>query len=307
MCTNNLFSITGCIALAIAHLSAGCAEAPHDHGQVCSGLSATADDPNAMPADVIAYLNKHHWSHMHLDFHVARMWDILGAETQGWATEQGISRWTLQEGQQKSGLEFLAMHRLMLNELRSQFPEHASLFDGWETPPTDPQDPANALPNGATEAFSPNMVTAIDRLTNNLAGFRTDDQFALFLQTTRRPTKTDPNRRATDRATGIHNYMHNRWTDENSPINIGDPAVNLQNQMFWRLHGWVDARWTAYRKAKGRDDATDTIYLQALSDSQAWMDDVMIRGEQRALDGKADLGCAEIPDEVKNIFQDGAE
>lgn len=296
-------TVTG-VVIAIA--TAACAVPPDQdpHGQTCSGLRAAIDDPNAMPDDVIAYLNTHHWSPMHLDFHVARMWDVLDADTQTWAADQGISRWKLQEGQATTGLEFLAMHRLMLDELRAQFPEHAALFAGWETPPTDPRDPDNALPGGKTDAFDPAMVTAIDRITNAPDGFRTDDQFALFLQTTRRPTRTNPNRRTSDRSAGIHNYLHNRWTDETSPINIGDPSVNLQNQMFWRLHGWVDARWTAYRQAKGLDDATDTVYQQALADSQAWMDEAMLRAH--AMDDKSDDGCTEIPDEVKTIFRDPA-
>jgi len=44
---------------------------------------------------------------------------------------------------------------------------------------------------------------------------------------------------------------------------MGDPSVNIENSQFWRLHGWIDARWTAFRAAKGLSDA-DPAFQQAL-------------------------------------------
>ena len=234
-------SLVTCFAFAAL---SGCADAPSD-SQSCHAVSAPVDDPDAMPPEILAYLGMHHMGHMHLDFHVARQWDILGPDTQDWATRQDITRSPLQEGVPTSGLEFLAMHRLMIGELMARFPDHAGLFAGWKTPPTDAKDPANLLPDG-TPAFDANMVAAIDRIENGLSTFDSDDDFARFLQTKRRPTEADPHNRDRDPSAGLHNYLHQRWTSPDSPINVGDPALNLGNQVFWRIHGWIDARWTAW-------------------------------------------------------------
>ena len=70
--------------------------------------------------------------------------------------------------------------------------------------------------------------------------------------------------------------------------------------MFWRIHGWIDARWTAYRKAKGLDDATDPTYLAALQDAQQWLDAAMSRAHM--VGDKSDDGCSAEPADVKTIF-----
>jgi len=298
---SSMMSIVGSFVLSLGVSSAGCAAHEHEHEtNACSELAAATDDLNAMPDEIRAYLAEHKWSHMHLDFHIARMWDVLGEDTQQWAADQGIARWKLQEGQPTTGLEFLAMHRLMLTELREKFPEHADLFAGWSKPPTSLDDPTGPLPPEAG-AFRPEMVSAIDRLHDRPGELGSDDDFALFLQTTRRPTETDPRGRSPDRSAGLHNYLHNRWMDENSPINVGDPSLNLQNKVFWRIHGWVDARWTAYREAKGLDDSSDAVYLGAMGEAQVWMDDVM---ERSAHSHKVDDACETIPDEVRTIFSE---
>ena len=36
-----------------------------------------------------------------------------------------------------------------------------------------------------------------------------------------------------------------------SPHSLGKQAVNIDNYMFWKLHGWIDEIWERYRVAKG--------------------------------------------------------
>lgn len=48
----------------------------------------------------------------------------------------------------------------------------------------------------------------------------------------------------------------------NSPINLGNPTVNIFNQRFWNLHGWIDHVWGAF-KAKGLSD-TDAAYQKMI-------------------------------------------
>ncbi|MBC7051894.1 hypothetical protein G6O46_23050, partial [Salmonella enterica subsp. enterica serovar Enteritidis] len=109
----------------------------------------------------------------------------------------------------------------------------------------DKNDPATD-----TATFDANKAAAIDKLQNHLADFTSDDELGLFLETTLRPTARDPNARASDKSAGLHNYLHYRFQDANSKIDIGDPSVNLQNKRFWRLHGWIESRWTEFRKIK---------------------------------------------------------
>ncbi|HEY8073704.1 MAG TPA: hypothetical protein VIF62_06340, partial [Labilithrix sp.] len=115
-----------------------------------------------------------------------------------------------------------------------------------------------------------------------------DDDFGLFLETSLRPTKQDPNGRATDKGAGIHNYIHNRYSDPNSKIDIGDPSVNLQNKRFWRLHGWIESRWTAFRTLKKLSD-NDPQYQAALMRA-----DTMLNHSAKGLPGGT-YGATEPP------------
>ena len=224
----------------------------------------------SIPQEIVDFMQQRNWGNHHLHWHVVRIWDVLGADGQQWAEQQGWRRYEVQEGEEKNGLEFLAMHRVMIRTLTSNFPQHANLFSGWSTPPTDPANPNDSLPNGRTTPFDQNMADAIDRLHNNLEAFDGEDLFGRFIETSLRPFPNDPSRRSSDQSSGIHNYLHGRFEDRDSPINMGDPSVNIENERFWRLHGWIDARWEGYRVATGRSD-TDPRYIKALADAEIHM------------------------------------
>ncbi len=224
----------------------------------------------SMPSEIVQFMRDQNWGTHHIHWHLVRVWDLVDDAARAWATDQGWSRYDVQEGEEGNGLEFLAMHRVMVRMLLDRFPAHSSLFDGWSTVPTDPADPQDPLPNGATTPFHPNYTTALDRLENDLDTFDGEDLFGTYIETTLRPFPNDPDRRASDNSSGIHNYLHNRFADPDSDINMGNPTVNIENERFWRLHGWIDARWTAYRTASGRSE-TDPRYLKALEDAEAHM------------------------------------
>lgn len=190
---------------------------------------------------------------------------LASAQAQGW------TRNPLQEGEAGNGLQFLAMHRVMFRALRAQFPQYAStVFQGWPTVPTDPRDPLNPLPYGSTEPFSSNMIVAVTNLSSRPANFLSNDAWGTYLETIFRPVPGNPRATSTDPTVGLHNYLHARWTDAASPINMGDPAVNIGNRMFWKLHGWIDQQWSAYRAARGYTDS-DPAYTRALADAQVEM------------------------------------
>lgn len=243
------------------------AAAPTETGD---DLEVIARDPLAMPKPVLDFLARDGWGKHHLEWHTVRQWDRIGKEGQDWAKGQGWARADIQEGQKGNGLEFLAMHRVMISLLVERFPKNKDLWVGWTTPPTDPLDSADPLPHGKTDAFDPIKAKALDKLTNDLDSFADDDALGLYIETTLRPTAQKPDGRATDKTAGVHNYLHVRWMDPDSKIDIGDPSVNLQNKRFWRIHGWLESRWTEYRKIKNRSD-DDPKYQAAISKARAML------------------------------------
>jgi hypothetical protein len=253
-------------AFVIVALIAGCGPGEVSLDDEVAGEDGKADSLSTslkMPKAICDYENANMWGMHHVEWHTERRWDLLSASDLAWAKSHGYTRAAKQEGQAGNGLEFLAMHRAMIQMLRQQFPSQTALFDGWETPPTNPRDKQNPLPHGATTPFDDHMLDAISELETQLSKLKSDDDLGLYIETQLRPIAGNPSHRSSDLSTGIHNYMHNRFSDPSSPINIGDPTVNLENKMFWRLHGWIDARWTAFRAEKGLSD-NDPAYLAAL-------------------------------------------
>jgi len=253
---------------ALVMLATGCAantdtpddvSSPDPQGDAQDDIIAA--DPLAMPKPLVTFLRTQDWGTHHLEWHTVRQWDRLSPSDQAYAKRQHWSRADVMEGAKGNGLEFLAMHRSMIRLLTTKFPKNADLFAGWTAPPTDNADKND--PATDTAAFDPSKIPALDKLQNHLADFKTDDELGLYIETTLRPTMSDPNARAADKSTGIHNYMHYRFQDGNSKIDMGDPSVNLQNKRFWRLHGWIEARWTEFRKIKNLSE-NDPTYLAAL-------------------------------------------
>jgi hypothetical protein len=216
-----------------------------------------------LPGIIRTWIKDRNWGIHHLEWHASRQWDTLSPDLRAWAQQRGWQRAAPQEGAAGNGFQFLLMHRAMLETLREQFPKDTALFEGWTTPPTEPDDANDPVPAGQPHPFDPSMLQAIHKLQTDPGSFADDDSLGLYIQTSRRPTPTNPFAGSSDPTTGIHNYIHVRFSDPNSPVNIGDPSVNLENARFWRLHGWIDQRWTAFRQAKGLSD-NDPAFRHAL-------------------------------------------
>ncbi|MDB4933290.1 MAG: hypothetical protein JWP87_262 [Labilithrix sp.] len=252
---------------AAVMLMAGCAADAENAGDPSADVQGEAEDevisadPLAMPKPMLTFLRTQDWGSHHLEWHTVRQWDRLSAEDQAYAKRQGWARADLMEGAKGNGLEFLAMHRVMIRKLTEKFPGSADLFAGWTQPPTENKDKND--PATDTARFDANKAAAIDKLQNHLADFKSDDELGLYIESTLRPTASDPNARAADKSTGLHNYLHYRFQDQSSKIDLGDPSVNLQNKRFWRLHGWIESRWTAFRTLKHLSE-DDPKYRAAL-------------------------------------------
>ena len=220
----------------------------------------------SIPATIRTWSQNQLWGEHHLRWHIERIWDRLSPGARAQFSLQGWSRANRQEGVAGNGIDFLMMHRAMLKILRSQFPGDSSWFIGWLAPPTDPDDPIDPVPASTLpRTFSTSMQQAIQRLTSDLNSFASEDELGLYIETRFRPVPGDPANQSPDMTSGIHNYMHGRFADSASAIDMGDPSVNLENARFWRLHGWIDQVWTNYRQLKGLSD-TDAIYVARLNE-----------------------------------------
>ena len=278
-----------------------------DHGAAKAGAVAsfiavqgllasapTAEFDTQIPDEIIEWMKIRDWGTHHERWHIERNWDLQTQEELSKAVQVGWSRYPIQEGEEGNGLDFLAMHRVMIRQLRAEFPAHKALFDGWDTPPTDPFLSGEELPNKNRTPFSPLMITAILRLSRDqeIVKFVGDDELGRYLQTSASPTPKEPSRRSSDLTAGMHNYLHNRWTLKSSPIDLGMPYVHIYNQRFWRLHGWIDKQWEKYRILTGRTEE-DVIYVAALKKGEEHMGS----GHQHSIHAAFDLAPSqEIPE-----------
>ncbi|MEM7394730.1 MAG: hypothetical protein AAF492_20545, partial [Verrucomicrobiota bacterium] len=158
--------------------------------------------------------------------------------------------------------------------LVKKFPQHAALFDGWSRVPTEPDDPNNPVPiNNPTqppEKLAEAYVNASNRLQDDPGDFDSEDHFGLFVQTADKPTPGNPVATSDEEGAGLHNTMHNRFGRNGSPVHMGRPEVNIENQMFWRLHGWIDSVWSGYRAHHGLSD-DDPDYVNAIREGARHM------------------------------------
>lgn len=279
------------LALALVgslSLAAACtADAPSDDQGALDGGDGKADGSpnvkwnanikNIVPKRVHEYLEKYQWGDYHIVFHMTRKWYVLGDSGRGWLKRVGEASADVQEGDPGNGLEFLAMHRAMITHLRDRWgtepvtndPDGRATFsdvlDGWKTD----EDVVKALEKigGDVDTFK----AALPKL-NNVASFATEDEFGLFLQTTLRLSgQVDPNdsslrfyERDMTTGAGIHNWLHGQFMDDSSPIDVGNPQTNLSNIVFWRIHGWIEAKWKAFEKVHHRTTAEMAAYDEQL-------------------------------------------
>lgn len=252
-----------------------CATEPSSDGQ-SDGTDGKADGStpnvkwskdikNIVPENVHNYLEKYQWGDYHIVFHMSRKWYLLGDQGRNWLKHVGEASADLQEGDPGNGLEFLVMHRAMIQHLTERWgdepvetdPDHRATFAdvlrGWQT--DDEVIAGLKAVGGDVERFKAGLAKI-----NDCASFATEDEFGNFLQTTLRLSgEVDPNdssirfyERDMTPGAGTHNWLHGQFQDPSSPIDVGNPQTNLSNIMFWRIHGWIEAKWEAFEKVHVR-------------------------------------------------------
>ncbi|HTQ05524.1 MAG TPA: hypothetical protein VMI54_16795 [Polyangiaceae bacterium] len=213
-------------------------DGPSDY--VESGQTDTIVQPQ-----VLAWLQSRKWESAHFEWHSIRR---CTAGTS--MSEINICSHTdlipanqecLSDG---DGLEFLAMHHHMLVSLRQLWPNHQEQFKGFDTFPQSADDVPPEWRDAwssfsADELANAKIADEIDK-PENLSKFASEGAFGRWLQC-QTPTYS-----------GLHGALHFKWVrTQNTTHGLGNQKTNIDNYMFWKLHGWIDNVWFKYRAAKG--------------------------------------------------------
>lgn len=232
---------------------------------------------NIVPKNVHNYLEKYQWGDYHIVFHMTRKWYLLGDPARDWLKRVNEIPANLQEGDPQNGLEFLVMHRAMIQHLTMRWGDEPVTTDpdgrtkfrdvlaGWTT---DAEVIAGLQKAGGDVAKFKAGLAKI----NDFASFASEDEFGTFIQTSLRLTgEVDPTdtakrfySRDTTAGAGTHNWLHGQFADASSPIDVGNPQTNLSNIMFWRIHGWIEAKWKAFEAVHRRTAMETLAYDQGL-------------------------------------------
>jgi hypothetical protein len=141
------------------------------------------------------------------------------------------------------GYAFLVMHRHMMQGLKQSFPSHPELFKGFTKFPRQASDVPAQWQARWGSGWSQQIIqvaNVLESVEQNLGQFATEGDLGRYIQCG-----------GSGGASSIHGALHFKWVVAESPHSLGDQTVNIDNFMFWKLHGWIDDIWERYRVAKG--------------------------------------------------------
>jgi hypothetical protein len=193
------------------------------------------------------------------------------------------------------GLEFFAMHRHMIQALKQLFPKHTEQFEGFEHFPTKAEDvPPQWRADWSGWMSNVSQAAAkADDPAKSMSDWPTEGDFGQWIQTT----------------SGLHGALHFKWVrTANQDHGLGNQFTNIDNYMFWKMHGWIDKVWDRYRAAKGQTPNDPDIKAAVLAQCRQM--------DQLALIVKPDLAntpCTPAPkqtgffvDKIRPIFEGAA-
>jgi hypothetical protein len=152
------------------------------------------------------------------------------------------------------GYQFLVFHRHMIQALKQLWPKHTEQFTGFSKFPTSAADVPPQW-RSAWKDWDPEILAAgkvgdeIDK-PENLAKFPDEGVLGFWLQCNVGQKLTNPPN--TMPFVGLHFVLHAKWARPgNTTHGVNNTSSNIDNYMFWKLHGWIDNVWEKYRRAKG--------------------------------------------------------
>ncbi len=221
-----------------------------------------------LPAKVKVMLASRGVREEHAAWHLARdtmklqRSQILKLRQTGWVP-------TRQLGKPGSGIDFLAMHRHMIEmvneELAAVGDSHYRRVIGWSQIPWKHDDPDWPMP----------LLSSFKGLTQKewrlLERQKDPDRTKQWRDSVRlkydndawlREVSLDKLGIEIEKEWGIHNWFHTHWADSagyaaskgpnpDDPKNdyLPDPYSSHVNKVFWKFHGWIDDRITRWEKA----------------------------------------------------------
>jgi hypothetical protein len=215
--------------------------------------------------EVLDWFHAHNWEDVHVEWHAIR---TCSTSAKGSGTEINICQYTqliptdqnCQTG--GDGYQFLLAHRHMIQILSQLWPKHADDFKGFDHFPQSAAD----VPAQWQAAWKPWSAATLQNgligdnidQPENLAKFPDEGTLGFWLQCL--AGQTLPNRSDAIASGGIHFDLHGQWvrtcpsgiTCNQHALNNGN--ANVDNYMFYKIHGWIDGVWAKYRKAKGLSD-----------------------------------------------------
>ncbi|HKO47384.1 MAG TPA: hypothetical protein VJV79_06660 [Polyangiaceae bacterium] len=211
--------------------------------------------------EVLAWFKARVWQQAHFQWHNIRRCTsgMATADAQGGGINPCKTNPELIPSNQENkgdgdGLEFLAMHRHMIESLKQLWPKHTEQFEGWERFPTKASDMPKEW-QGDWTAWPANVTAAAakaDDPASHLSEkeFATEGSFGQWLQST----------------SGLHGALHFKWVrPQNSEHGLGNQFANIDNYMFWKMHGWIDKVWDRYRTARGKKPTDPDIKAAVLA------------------------------------------
>lgn len=257
------------------HVTADPRDATDRSGARVVWFSWTARDM-VMPQSIIDWMDENELETAHDAWHETRRWDEFcgqsfasgdGCDFADEMRAENLWRAPMQQGGPGAGRAFLAMHRHMIMMLRTAFPKHAALFQGFSHIPRTRRDAQNPVP-WKTPQWSDDNLTGFDvleHIEDHLDMFPNEDELGIYMEAAVRWTPDEPVVSLDEPGAGTHAAMHNQWSVSQSTADLGSTTTSLRNATFWRIHGFIDDVWERYRAAKGLHD-DDADYMRELDD-----------------------------------------
>jgi hypothetical protein len=206
---------------------------------------------------VIEFMTENKWQAAHVEWHAIRACNVPGG---GGFSKVNICKFTQLVPKNQNcqtpgdGYEFLVFHRHMIQALKQLWPNHSEQFTGFTKFPTKAEDVPPQW-RSAWEDWPPEVLEAgligdnIDD-PENLAKFPDEGTLGFWLQCN--VGQVLPGGPPDMPWVGLHFVLHAKWARPgNTRHGVNNTESNIDNYMFWKLHGWIDNVWEKYRLAKG--------------------------------------------------------
>jgi hypothetical protein len=214
-------------------------------GTPAEWVASNGDIDLVMPPQVLEWLGERVWEESHDAWHNVRRCGGGGIGGSAICTQHPELVAAHKEcADAEDGYQFLVMHRHMMQSLRQAFPNGAALFEGFESYPFEAADVPEQWRSRWGMGWTPEIIQfaqKMEDIENHLGDYATEGDLGKAIQCGG----------GANGAASIHGALHFKWVVDASPHSLGKQTVNIDNYMFWKLHGWIDNIWERYRVAKG--------------------------------------------------------